>query len=75
MLQNFPLIELGSLRKSITGKGRINGGYDSVRTELIKNEIEVNNTWYGLGEAGYTMEQLNATWDELAGNITQTEVE
>ena len=69
-------IELGSLRKTITSKGRINGGYDSVRTELIKNEIAANNTWYGLGDAGYTMEQLNATWDELAGNnIIHTEVE
>lgn len=69
-------IELGSLRKTITSKGRINGGYDSVRTELIKNEITANNTWYGLGDAGYTMDQLNATWDELAGNnIIHTEVE
>lgn len=69
-------IELGSLRKTITSKGRINGGYDSVRTELIKNEIAANNTWYGLGDAGYTMEQLNAAWDELAeNNIIHTEVE
>lgn len=68
-------IELGSLRKTITSKGRINGGYDSVRTELIMNEIAVNNTWYGLGDAGYTMDQLNVTWDELAGNIIHMEVE
>ena len=45
-------IELGSLRKSFTSDGRVNGGYDSARAELLKNEISYNNTWEELGAQG-----------------------
>lgn len=67
-------IELGSLRKSFTSDGKVNGGYDSVRTELIKNEISSNNTWENLGNDGYTLTQLDMTWDELSGNVAMEEV-
>lgn len=61
-------IELGSLRKSFTSSGRINGGLNSVQSELIKNEIAAENTWENLGNLGYTMADLNLSWSELEGN-------
>lgn len=61
-------IELGSLRKSFTSDGRINGGINSAQSELIKNEIAAENTWENLGNLGYEMQDLNLSWDELTGN-------
>lgn len=61
-------IELGSLRKSFTSDGRINGGINSVQSELIKNEIAAENTWENLGNLGYEMQDLNLSWTELTGN-------
>ena len=61
-------IELGSLRKSFTSDGRINGGINSAQSELIKNEIAAENTRENLGNLGYEMQDLNLSWDELTGN-------
>ena len=61
-------IELGSLRKSFTSDGRINGGINSAQSELIKNEIAAENTWENLGNLGYEMQDLNLSWTELTGN-------
>lgn len=61
-------IELGSLRRSLTSDGRINGGMNSVQSELIKNEIATENTWENLGNLGYEMQDLNLSWTELTGN-------
>lgn len=68
-------VELGSLRKSFTSTGRVNGVFDSTRTELIKNEISYKNTWENLGENGYTLESLNSSWNDLAGNVSIIESE
>lgn len=61
-------IELGSLRKSFTSDGRINGGMNSVQSELLREEIAAPNTWENLGNLGYTMADLNLSWAELEGN-------
>ena len=61
-------IELGSLRKSFTSDGRINGGVDSEQYELIKNEIKIENTWENLGNLGYEMQDLNYTWADMVSN-------
>lgn len=63
-------IELGSLRRTFTNDGKINGGYNSVRTELIKNEISYNNTWEELGNEGYSLNTLNSSWNDLAGVVS-----
>jgi len=63
-------IDLGSLRKTFTSDGKVNGGYDSIRTELIKNEISYNNTWEVLGEEGYNLNTLNSSWNDLAGVVS-----
>lgn len=68
-------VELGSLRKSFTSTGRVNGVFDSTRTELIKNEISYKNTWENLGENGYTLESLNSSWNDLAGDVSIIESE
>lgn len=67
-------IELGSLRKSFTSNGRVNGGYDSARAELLKNEISYNNTWEELGAQDLNLSDLNASWSELAGEVVESEV-
>ncbi len=61
-------IELGSLRKSFTSDGRINGGINSAQSELLKEEIAAENTWENLGNLGYEMQDLNLSWTELTGN-------
>ncbi len=68
-------VELGSLRKNFTSNGNLNGGYDSVRTELIKNELTYGNTWEDLGASGYSLEGLDVSWDSLAGEVSITETE
>ena len=60
-------IELGSLRKGIV-KNNVNGGTNSIRAELLKNEIAMQNTWENLGIRGFTMKSINVSWSELAGN-------
>ena len=60
--------ELGSLRKSFTSDGRINGSIDSEQSELIKSEIKIENTWENLGNLGYEMQDLNYTWAEMVSN-------
>ena len=67
-------IELGSLRKSYVSNNRTNGGTNSKRAEILKNEIAFNNTWEELGNKGLTMDDLNVSWDELAGNVIESEV-
>ncbi len=61
-------IELGSLRKSFASDGRINGGYNSAQSELLRSEIAAENTWENLGNLGYNIGDLNLSWDELKGN-------
>lgn len=67
-------IELGSLRKSYVSNNHTNGGTNSKRAEILKNEIAFNNTWEELGNKGLTMDDLNVSWDELAGNVIESEV-
>ena len=67
-------IELGSLRKSYVSNNRTNGGTNSKRAEILKNEIAFNNTWEELGNKGLTMDDLNVSWDELAGNVIESKV-
>lgn len=61
-------IELGSLRKSFTSDGRINGSVDSEQSELIRNEIKIENTWENLGNLGYEMQDLKYTWADMISN-------
>ncbi len=68
-------IDLGSLRKNFTSNGKVNGGYDSVRTELIKNELTFGNSWEDLGAKGYNLDGLNYSWDSLAGEVSMTDTE
>lgn len=68
-------VDLGSLRKNFTSNGKVNGGYDSVRTELIKNELTFGNSWEDLGAKGYKLDDLSYSWDSLAGEVSMTDTE